>query len=505
MRTIPWMCMMAAMTLAAFAACSDSPDASPSNAPPTSDAGELPQTDASSVRDAAVVDASDAAAGGDTFSYCNGKNGPTLTFSPGQEQSVLDAINQLAECSTVRLGPGTFHFQNALTLRQKGVTLAGAGKGIKGALVGDATSTVLDFTTAAANTNGVDHVGDWVTVEGLALINAKKDALRIEASTNVRVRFVRAEWATENATDNGKYGIYPVKSTNVLIEDSEAYNAADAGIYVGQTTNAIIRRNTAKQNVAGIEIENTKNADVSKNVAEDNTCGLVVFDLPGNPTAGTDIKVFDNTVRNNNRNNFGASVVGQVPAGTGTFVMASRRVELTGNAYANNNTADVAIISGLSLEPDTTAWTAGGQNWGVADIWVHGNTMGDGSGDSVDNGTPDSVHRPLGALLAGLYAYAAATQGVTRVEPFVWDGVDLTGADNMLVDDVNVCIGNNTLPAGMTNAIVDLNLPGAQPLLGASTPDVAGAWAKTSHVAQGAAPFQCAGFSPALTTVTLPQ
>jgi len=50
-----------------------------------------------------------------------------------------------------------------------------------------------------------------------------------------------------------------------------AIAAADAGSYVGQSKNVIVRNNRAESNVAGIEIENTQGADVYDNVAVDNT------------------------------------------------------------------------------------------------------------------------------------------------------------------------------------------------------------------------------------------
>ena len=64
---------------------------------------------------------------------------------------------------------------------------------------------------------------------------------------------------------NGAYGIYPVKSRNILIEASSSWGASDAGIYVGQSNNVIVHCCHAEQNVAGIE--NTINADVYENVA----------------------------------------------------------------------------------------------------------------------------------------------------------------------------------------------------------------------------------------------
>ena len=50
--------------------------------------------------------------------------------------------------------------------------------------------------------------------------------------------------------------------------------ASDAGIYVGQSRQIIVRRNRVEFNVAGIEIENSINADVENNTATNNTGGI---------------------------------------------------------------------------------------------------------------------------------------------------------------------------------------------------------------------------------------
>ena len=80
--------------------------------------------------------------------------------------------------------------------------------------------------------------------------------------------------------ENGAYGIYPVQSSHILIDSSVAIGAADAGIYVGQSSQIIVRNSRAEYNVAGIEIENSTFADVYDNVATNNTGGILVFDLP---------------------------------------------------------------------------------------------------------------------------------------------------------------------------------------------------------------------------------
>jgi len=433
----------------------------------------------------------------------------TLQFAPGEEQKLQDAVNSLTGCANIVLAAGTFNFDNALTIRQANVSLSGAGKGAKGEATGGTESTVLVFTNAAANTNGVDVIGDNFVIRALTIWNAKKDGLRVESSKNVKIQNVRTEWANENDINNGAYGIYPVKSEDVLVEECEAYNAADAGIYVGQTQRAIVRKNVAKQNVAGIEIENTKFADVYENVAEDNTCGLVVFDLPGNPIAGTDIRVHANTVRGNNRANFASvsgssSTVSQVPAGTGTFILASRRVELFGNTWAENNSTDVAILSGFAIEPDPTKWAAGGGNFGSKDIFIHDNTFGAGSGDSVDNDAPDPEKRPLGAVIAAVYGYGTAVHGITRVEPVIWDGIDPDPTNTTPGNDINLCVKTNTYPAGTAYAVADLDLLALQGYVMAPEPNLPDAWATTTRAAPEAAPYVCNGITPAITPVVLP-
>ncbi|RKG60132.1 hypothetical protein D7V80_36285 [Corallococcus sp. CA054B] len=484
-------------------ACSDDEDTTPDSgvkvdAGTKTDAG----TDTDAGSDAGSVDTGIPWDGGSAGSFsCEGKTQTTLNFAPGQEEALQDQVNDMAECTTVQLAAGTYTFDNAITIRQNGITLVGAGKGTKGEGTGGASSTVLVFTGAAANSNGLDVVGNRFTVSDLAVWNAKKDAIRVESSTDVVMRRVRTEWAEADKESNGKYGLYPVKSKYVLIEDCEAYNAADAGIYVGQTEYAVVRNSVAKQNVAGIEIENTKYAYVLGNTAQDNTTGLVVFDLPGNPIMGTDIRVKNNTITGNNRHNFASvanssSTVSQVPAGTGTFMLASRRVELTGNIWGNNNTVDVAVLSGLTIEPNDKLWEAGGFNFASADVYIHGNTFQGGSGDNVDNGNLSPQLRPLGAALAALYTYGE-TQGAKGVEHLVWDGVDPFGHPRTEVNPINICFADNTLPSGTVNAIANLDLVAAGSLVAKG--DFAGGWGLTKHYPATQKEFACSGFSPALT------
>jgi parallel beta-helix repeat protein len=289
---------------------------------------------------------------------------------------------------------------------------------------------------------------------------------------------MRATWTNAGDKTNGAYGIYPVKSQNVLVEECFAENASDAGLYVGQSQHVIVRNNTVTGNVAGLEIENTQFADVYGNTAENNTGGIVVFDLPGNPIVGRDVRLRDNIIRNNNRSNFSpGGTVQMIPAGTGTFAMASRRVEITGNTYENNNTVDIAIISGLIVEQDTTKWehdtsvlvgpyedlgllpgaTEGTiVNYRTENILVANNTHM-GSGDKPDLG------RDLGFALANLFSDSDVDSILyDTVGESVFDETDAAANTN----DNHICVGGN--PNG-TFASLNL-LPKLGPPIDLSSP-----------------------------------
>lgn len=118
------------------------------------------------------------------------------------------------------------------------------------------------------------------TIEDLAFEGTKGDALKIVGS-NIIIRRIRTEWTNGPTTENGAYGIYPVQTENTLIDGVVAIGASDAGIYVGQSRNVVVRNSRAERNVAGIEIENTIGADVYDNIAIGNTGGMWITSLQG--------------------------------------------------------------------------------------------------------------------------------------------------------------------------------------------------------------------------------
>jgi parallel beta-helix repeat protein len=179
-----------------------------------------------------------------------------------------------------------------------------------------------------------------------------------------------------------EYGPFPVESNNVLIEDCVAHGLSDAAIYVGQSTNIVVRRNEVYDNVAGIEIENSANALVEDNYAHDNTAGILVFKLPGLPVQYSDCHVVrNNRSENNNGPNYGAGLVGSVPRGTGMFVISTDSTVVEGNTLTGNNTWGLAVVDQVVIEatlPGTFGSFSPDQD--VNDNSIVGNTItGNGS------------------------------------------------------------------------------------------------------------------------------
>src|SRR5262249_32209013 len=223
------------------------------------------------------------------------------------------------------------------------------------------------------------------TVEGLTIEDTKGDGLKINDGENITIRGVRVRWSGPPKTSNGAYGIYPVKTRNVLIEDSQSVGASDAGIYVGQSKNVVVRRCRAEQNVAGIEIENTIDADVYENVATGNTGGILVFNMPNLSQPGHGTRVYNNKVFANNLDNFGAkgTAVASVPGRSGVVINSNTKVEIFDNDVVDNKTANVIISSYFSTGYFSEKGVQPGYDPYPKAIYVHDNRFS-GGGDSPD-------------------------------------------------------------------------------------------------------------------------
>ncbi len=268
----------------------------------------------------------------------NCKKKEVIVANADFQKKTMEALLKAKPDSTIELPEGKFQLDASLSLSVNNVKIKGKGM----------DKTILSFKGQSSGAEGLLVTANGFTVEDLSIEDTIGDALKVKGSDGVIIRRVRTAWTGGPNEKNGAYGIYPVQCKNVLIEDSIAIGASDSGIYVGQSTNIIVRRNKAEFNVAGIEIENSTFADVYENTATNNTGGILVFDLPDLPVqGGKNTRVFKNEVFNNNTDNFApkGNIVGVVPPGTGMLVLANDNIEIFENTIKNHNTLNIGIVS----------------------------------------------------------------------------------------------------------------------------------------------------------------
>ena len=312
--------------------------------------------------------------------------GRTTVIHPGPTatQDALDAFVAALPGDTIEFACGFFDITQTLLLSNtEGVTIKGCGK----------DKTVLSFR----NSNGVEGIlmdnVRGVIVTKLTVADSAGNGFELRSVDHGTLSSVRAYWssgggkhsadpisadnyqdgrldipctdpptqdpaAQENAGGDitspdyepsdgaGRYGIYPVKSVNILIENSESTGASDAGIYVGQSSNSIIRNNRAVYNVFGFEIENVQDGEYANNLAECNTGGFLIYDLDNLTQYGTRTRMYGNVSRMNNTYNFTeGGIVSQIPNGTGMLTLAYDRIDVFDNKFEDNGFGGIIHIA----------------------------------------------------------------------------------------------------------------------------------------------------------------
>jgi cytochrome c peroxidase len=255
---------------------------------------------------------------------------------PGE--SIQEAVDKAGRNGVVRIYPGTYH-ENVLVIHH-GVTIEG--------VIRNGKRPVLDGRNLLPD--AISGLGNDFKVTNLEIRNYQGNGVVVHKARNVVFRNLVLH-------NTGLYGVYPIECDGVLVEDCKVSGARDAGIYVGQSRNIVVRRNEAFQNVTGIEIENSVNAIVEDNYVHNNTGGILVFLLPFNPSKVQDgCIVRRNRVINNNTPNFAdpEAIVSNVLKGTGIMLLAADNTEVYENEIVGNGTFGIMTIGLRLLFPAPT-------------------------------------------------------------------------------------------------------------------------------------------------------
>ena len=362
----------------------------------------------------------------------------TIRVEPGADaQSRLQsALIDAKPGDIVEIAAGRYDLTDGLSLDVDRVTIKGAGP----------AATILSFKGQKGAGEGLLVTADDVVLQGFAVEDSRGDGIKSKAANRIVYHDLRVEWTGGPKASNGAYGVYPVESSDVLIDKVTVKGASDAGIYVGQSKNIIVRNSLAMFNVAGIEIENCYGADVYQNVATHNAGGILVFDLPNLPQkGGHSVRIFSNRSERNDTPNFApkGNIVAGVPNGTGVIIMANRDVHVFNNILGENGSTNIFIVGYRNSFTDT------GYNPLPANVVIGGNTHG------------RAGYAPGPQFEGGAEMLAA----MGSVPPIVWDG---TGSNIRVTDKVpTLSLGLTDPKARATSAnpaVVDLS-QGAEPAL----------------------------------------
>ncbi len=361
---------------------------------------------------------------------------PTMTTEEIQEKLI-----SVEDGTILTFKAGTYNLTSTLSIDGKdNLKIKGEGE----------DKTILNFSGQIEGAEGmkVSNVTNFL-IANLTIKETKGDGIKVDHSKGVSFINLSVIWETPLSSENGGYGIYPVLCEEVMIDNCYTKGASDSGIYVGQSTNAVIKNSTAEYNVAGIEIENTIGAEAYDNITTNNAAGLLVMDLQNLSQLGETILIHDNIIKDNNGDNFApkGNLVALVPAGTGILVLSSRKVEIFDNEIHGNNVAGLGIISfamiaGMTGNPITDP----NYNPFYSDIYVHDNSF---AKTDVINTTAQS---DIGLFLLQMF------QG-TPIPDIITDGIFAPGSGAnggfCLNNNENAGFINLDAPNGFTNPSFD--------------------------------------------------
>ncbi|WP_194774423.1 parallel beta-helix domain-containing protein [Pararhodonellum marinum] len=349
-----------------------------------------------------------------------------LRASEAAVEKLIEDFILVEDGGTISIPEGFYALKTQLILdNKKTITIQGAGM----------DKTVLSFRDLKSGGEGVKLSGQNIKIENLTIEDAPGDGVKAQHCDGITFRKINVTWTNGDKSKNGTYAIYPVQCRNVMIDECIASHSKDAGIYVGQSENIIVKNSLAFGNVAGIEIENSDNAEVFGNVVKDNSGGILVFNLPGLPKSdGKGTKIYDNEIIENNHTNFATALnespngntVTMIPPGSGVILLAAKEVEVYNNKIHKNKTVGLAIanyhITGFPTDaPDWSPFSS--------DIYIHDNQY------ERTLALPD-LSKEMGQLISVYNAH-----GKGKTQDIIYDGFwDTRISDDINTNPMKICI-----------------------------------------------------------------
>lgn len=294
------------------------------------------------------------------------ESGVFIENGPGALQLGVSA----GTAAKLLIEPGTYQEEVTIPQGRDGLAIVGCGG------ASDNRPRIIPPATQVSGRGFQASNVDGLVFQSLDFFDQANDHIRIAQAEGVTFREI-----TGDGNRNTAYAVFPVFSNNVLIELCKVHAQDDAPLYVGQSTNIVVRFNDVRDGVAGTEIENSANAQVYGNYFAENTAGLFLF-LDGSlPVQLADChSVHHNVSENNNEPNFGHGTVANLPQGIGILVLSADTTPYSYNISRGNGAGGLVIADQViaGFGPPFSADQAVDGNY-VFDNWLSGNGTNPGS------------------------------------------------------------------------------------------------------------------------------
>jgi parallel beta-helix repeat protein len=267
------------------------------------------------------------------------ENGSFVAHAAG---AVQDAVDAAATGAKLLIQSGDY--EESVVIDTDGLQLVGCG-----GATGDRPRFVRP---AGGGSRGIQALlVDDLWFQSLDMVNWDDDGIFVSGDESTLTFANNAHFRdiVGDGMRNTTYIVFPKVIHGVVVEGCSTKNVADAAIYVGQSSDIVVRHSRVEGSVAGIEIENSARATVQNNYAAGNTGGMLVFKAEGLMVQdANDHVISHNVLEDNNEPNYGQGTVSGIPDGTGLLIISTDDSVYEHNVIRGNNTFGIALIDQLA-------------------------------------------------------------------------------------------------------------------------------------------------------------
>lgn len=278
---------------------------------------------------------------------------------------VLRQLNEAQPGDRIDIPAGHFSFTDPLVLASEGLTLEGAGQG----------QTVLSFQSQALEGASVQFAADDIRLLNLSIEDAPQLAIQLSEVSLAQVRGVGVSWSERDSA--APVGIQIADSGRTLLDGVSVSGARENAVLILRSRDITVREGRFNNNLIGIDLRNAQRSDVYGNSLFDNSLGIRVDNALDAQMSGFAIRLFDNDIQRNNRENTAPedTALAELWRGVGIQIDGSDAVEIFTNRFAENGTADVYVRKATAS--DDVVQTAVLDAYPES-IHIHDNQYGDG-------------------------------------------------------------------------------------------------------------------------------